>query len=133
MRRTGLSALAVACTAVLAGAAPAFADGGSGTPSPVPTVVTDPSAAPSEASPVPSEASPVPEEATDPSAAPAEEPSSGQVSVVPSGAPDTGVAGESSGEGGGGSGAALVGGGAAAAVALGGGAFVLLRRRTNSA
>ncbi|EPD64518.1 MULTISPECIES: hypothetical protein [Streptomyces] len=112
MRRTGLSAMALACTAVLAGAVPAFADSGTSTPSPARTAATRTSPAPSaaEASPVPSAATRVP---------------SRQVSVVPSGAPDTGVAPQSSGSGAG----ALIGGGAAAAVALGGGAVFLVRRR----
>ncbi|MGW6297168.1 sortase-dependent protein, partial [Streptomyces sp. NPDC055058] len=88
MRRTLLSAAALACTAVLAGTAPASADG------PAPAVpVSD--AAPT---PVPTEApatepSPVPAESDAP--APAEEATG--VSVVPSGAPDTGAAATSSG------------------------------------
>ncbi|MER5451183.1 sortase-dependent protein [Streptomyces sp. NPDC002766] len=120
MRRTGLSALALACTAVLAGAMPAFADGASQAPSPVPSAAT-PTERPStstEPSPVPS----VPGRRA--SAEPTRAPSRGQVSVVPSGAPNTGVADTSSGSGG-----ALIGGGAAAAVVVGGGAVLLLRRR----
>ncbi|PWI15149.1 Tat pathway signal sequence domain protein [Streptomyces sp. Act143] len=119
MRRTGISALALACAAVVAGAVPAFADGGTATPSPVPT-----DARPStEPTPVPSEARP----SAEPSAAPSDDRTlapSDQVSVVPRGAADTGVAESSSGSGG-----TLIGGGAAAAVAVGGGAFVLVRRR----
>ncbi len=94
MRRTVLSALALACGAVLASTAPAFADGASATPTRAPSAA--PSAVPSatkaptqEPSDAPSRsASTVP--SAEPSAAPAR--GRGQVAVVPSGAPDTGVA-----------------------------------------
>ncbi|GAA2580761.1 MULTISPECIES: Tat pathway signal sequence domain protein [Streptomyces] len=88
MRRTILSAVALACTAVLAGTAPAFADD----PTPVPAAPAEsaPSAGtePREASPVPSVSVP----AQEPTQAPAPAPAEGQVSVVPRGAADTGVA-----------------------------------------
>jgi len=109
MRRTILSALACACTAVLAASVPAFADGT--TPSPVPSTARIAGQGPS---PVPST----------PAGAPSPVP--GEVSVVPSGAPDTGVvpeAGQSGGEGG------LIGGSAAAVIAAGGAAVFLIRRR----
>ncbi|MZE73746.1 Tat pathway signal sequence domain protein, partial [Streptomyces sp. SID5789] len=90
MRRTILSAVALACTAVLAGTAPAFADD----PSPVPTKAapaqSTPSPVPSEAptkAPTPSPSKPGPADET-----PAPAPADGQVSAVPEGAPDTGVA-----------------------------------------
>ncbi|MGW2233103.1 sortase-dependent protein [Streptomyces sp. NPDC001759] len=120
MRRTGLSALALACTAVLAGAVPAFADGASQAPSPVPSAATpsDRPGADTAPSPVPSTGD------RRASAEPTRAPSRGQVSVVPSGAPNTGVADTSSGSGG-----ALIGGAAAAAVVVGGGAVLLVRRR----
>ncbi|MER6673641.1 sortase-dependent protein [Streptomyces sp. NPDC000983] len=112
MRRTTIGVLALTCTAVLASAGPALADGGTATPSPVSTGAPTerPGDSPAEApSPVPS---------TEPTRAPAED----QVSAVPSGAPDTGVTAGSDG-----SDAGLIGGGAA--VVLGGGALFLVRRR----
>ncbi|MFG2512385.1 sortase-dependent protein [Streptomyces sp. NPDC048584] len=119
MRRTVLGAAALACTAVLASAVPAFADG----PSPV-----------TEATVVPSEAAPAPVDATEPSPVPAATDSSdrseapGEVTVVPSGAPDTGVAApESTAHG------TLIGGGAAAVLAAGGAVFVVRRRRATTA
>lgn len=92
MRRTVLSALALACGAVLASTAPAFADGASASPT------RAPSAAPSSAPSATRAPTPVPSATTDPtrsaSAAPTAEPTTApsQVDVVPSGAPDTGVA-----------------------------------------
>lgn len=124
MRRTTFSALALTCTALLAAATPAFAD--SATPSPVPT-------RPSAASPTPSteptrHPSPVP---SAPSAEPTRAPGSGQVSVRPSGPPDTGVtptSGTGSDKGG------LIGGGAAALLLAGGATtFVVRRRRATGA
>ncbi|MFJ6083157.1 sortase-dependent protein [Streptomyces sp. NPDC092369] len=112
MRRTGLSAMALACAAVLAGAVPAFADG---TPTPVPSQSAAPTKAPSDA----------PRPAT--SAEPTRAPSDAQVSVRPSGAPNTGEVTPSSGSATGG----LIGGGAAAAIALGGGVLLVRRRRAN--
>ncbi|MFJ4833151.1 sortase-dependent protein [Streptomyces sp. NPDC088747] len=108
MRRTVLSAMALACTAVLASTVPAFADGA--TPSPVPTTRPAESAAPSRA------ATPAPTRA----------PRTGEVSAVPEGAPDTGAApvSESSGSDG-----TLIGGGAAAMFAGAGAAVYLVRRR----
>ncbi|WP_225643556.1 hypothetical protein [Streptomyces werraensis] len=124
MRRNVLSAAALACTAVLATAVPAFADG----PSPVPDTTAAPTdsgeqAAETGPSPVPSdrgaaEATPAPAEDTD------------GVTVVPRGAPDTGdapVAGQSGGDG------PLIGGGAAAVLAAGGAAVFVVRRRASGA
>ncbi|MGW3284504.1 sortase-dependent protein [Streptomyces sp. NPDC001002] len=113
MRRTGLSAMALACAAVLAGAVPAFADDTS--PSPVPSQSAAPTKAPS---PVPSRAA---------SAEPTRGPSDAQVSVRPGGAPNTGEVTPSSGTGT----TTLIGGGAAAAVVLGGGVLLVRRRRAN--
>ncbi|MEU6848499.1 sortase-dependent protein, partial [Actinacidiphila alni] len=82
MRRTVLSAVALACTAVLAGSVPAFADGASPTPSPTvsQTASTAPSKAPGAApTAVPSDAPGT--------AAPAESTAPGQVAAVPQGAP----------------------------------------------
>ncbi|MFD7710653.1 sortase-dependent protein [Streptomyces sp. NPDC059785] len=114
MRRTVPSAMALAATAVLAGAVPAFADGASA--SPVPSATT----ARTSPTPVPSSA---PAERTEPTRAPAGD----QVTVVPEGAADTGVATDApeSGNTGG-----LIGGGAAAVLLAGGAtAFVVRRRR----
>ncbi|MFI9760655.1 sortase-dependent protein [Streptomyces sp. NPDC051963] len=119
MRRTVLSVLALACTAVLAGTGPALADETSpaprsAAPSAAPTRDARESAEPTQApSPVPSDPG------TEPTRAP-----SGQVPVVPSGAPDTGVAAEDSGPG-----AGVIGGGTAAAIGLGGAAVFVVRRR----
>ncbi|MFD3523560.1 sortase-dependent protein [Streptomyces sp. NPDC058653] len=118
MRRTVLSAVALAGTAVLAGAVPAFAD--DATPSPVPS--TRPSEAPAEE---PSQAVP----ARTPSAAPAPARTPGQVRVVPEGAPNTGVAPVASESG---NDAVLVGTGAAALVAGGAVVFVVRRRATGA-
>ena len=115
MRRTVLSAMALACTAVLASTVPAFADGTS--PSPAPTRAAE-SVSPT---PVPSaEPSKAPAQSAEPTRAPA--PS--EVAEVPKGAPDTGVASAQSGTDG-----ALIGGGAAAVFAAGGAVFYLVRRR----
>lgn len=119
MPRTGLAALAVAGTALLVGAAPALADGGTPTPGPT-TADQSVTPAPTEdgrdATPAPTEA------ATDPSAVPS------QVGVVPRGGADTGVGEPSEGRGG------LIGGGAAAvAAAAGTGFYVVRRRRTTGA
>ncbi|MFB9351167.1 sortase-dependent protein [Streptomyces heliomycini] len=114
MRRTVLSATALACTAVLASTTPALAD----SPSPVPaaTVAPSESSAPADAT----EPSPVPAEddAPDRSTAP------GEVAVVPSGAPDTGVASAESGADG-----ALIGGSGVAVLTAGRAAVLLVRRR----
>lgn len=120
MRSTVLSATALACAAVLAGTVPAFADGRTASPSPVPTSTTAPSTRPSQApSATPTRAaSPVP------STAPGRR--RGQVAVVPSGAPDTGVVPESRASGPDG---ALIGGSAAGALLVGGAAFLVVRRR----
>ncbi|GHA61681.1 hypothetical protein GCM10010372_71760 [Streptomyces tauricus] len=120
MRRTVLSALALACTAVLASTVPAFADGTSPTPAPA---SVKPTAEPTE----PTTGTEAP--TTEPSVAPGDPtkaPAESEVSVVPSGAPDTGevtTGSDSGGEG------ALIGTGAAAAFALGGAAVYVVRRR----
>lgn len=128
MRRTVLSAVTLACTAVLVGTVPAFADGG--TPAPA-APRQAPSAVPSQAARA---ATPVP-----PAAAPTEAAGRGQVAVVPKGAPDTGVVVSSSGTGTG-TGSwtrtegGLAGGGAAAVlVAAGATVFVVRRRRATGA
>jgi len=144
MRRTVLSAMALACTAVLAGTAPAFADGATPAstnrpaPAAAPTRVPAPSAAPTRvpARPVPTRvlARPVPARVPAPSAAPTRVParpvptrvSPREVAVVPKGAPDTGVALEPAQSGGEGE---LIGAGAVAVFAVGGAAFFLVRRR----
>ncbi|MGI5136567.1 MULTISPECIES: sortase-dependent protein [unclassified Streptomyces] len=119
MRRTVLSSMALACTAVLAGTVPAFADGATATPSPVPTRASSaaPSAEPTRAP------SAVPSRASSPA------PARGQVSVVPSGAPDTGVVADSSPSG---ATDGLIGGGAAAVLVAGGAAVFVVRRRRAS-
>ncbi|QNP71917.1 LPXTG cell wall anchor domain-containing protein [Streptomyces roseirectus] len=126
MRRTARAVLGafvlsgVVGVAGLTGAGTAFAE----TPTPVPSVAPTEAPAPAPGdlasdapTKMPSEASAVP------SPVPSEGP--GQVSVVPSGAADTGV-GEGSG-----SGSSSVGyvGAGAGAVLLAGGAFVVVRRR----
>lgn len=122
MRRTVLSATALACTAVLAGALPAFAD--SADPTAVPQAATStPSPVPSTAAPAEESATPEPTRdanGTDPTPVPS------QVSVVPSGAPDTGTAPESDRSGATG---VLVGSGAATALIGGAGTIILVRRR----
>ncbi|MGW6646982.1 sortase-dependent protein [Streptomyces iakyrus] len=114
MRRTVLSALALAGTAVLMGTGPAFADGPT-TPSPVPASAAPTTQPEKSAEPTPAPAS------DEPTRAPAE----GQVSRVPSGAPDTGVAASP----GSGSDGTALGAGAAAVLALGGGTVFVVRRR----
>lgn len=116
MRRTVLSAIALACTAVLASTVPAFADGT--TPTAAPS--TAPSQAPSEAAP-----SAEPSQGTEPTVAPTPVPGD-EVSVVPSGAPDTGEVSTSTKSG---SDNGLIAGGTAAAFAVGGAAFFVVRRR----
>ncbi|MFD8299569.1 LPXTG cell wall anchor domain-containing protein [Streptomyces bauhiniae] len=135
MRRTVLSATAAACLAVLASTVPAFASDASSTPTPRPATEA-PSARPSapggaEPSAVPTQvpsraATPVPSRAATPvpSVAPGE--GRGQVGVVPSGAPDTGV---TTGPDSSGSDGMLIGGSSAGVLAVGGAAFFLVRRR----
>lgn len=141
MRRTVLSALALACTALLASTVPAFADGATPVPvkrqaSTAPSAAESVSAVPSAraskaptlapadsastASDAPSEARPVP--STDATRAP----SPGQVSRVPKGAPDTGATADSAQSG---SQGALIGTGAAAVLGMGGMAVFVVRRR----
>ncbi|MFE9923697.1 sortase-dependent protein [Streptomyces sp. NPDC005774] len=112
MRRTVFSAAALACTAVLASAVPAFADD----PTPVAEATATPIESPAES----------PEPEPESASTPAEEGNTGGVSVVPSGAPDTGAAPESAQPG---SDAGLIGGGATAVLAAGGAAVFLVRRR----
>ncbi|MEU4083400.1 sortase-dependent protein [Streptomyces aureus] len=130
MRRTVFSATALACTAVLVGTVPAFADGSSPRPTARPSSTSAP--APASPSAVPAPASPTATRA--PSAVPSPVPTrardSRQVSVRPAGAPDTGVtatAAPSSDAG------ALVGGSAAALVAAGAVVLVVRRRRATGA
>ncbi|WP_230194541.1 Tat pathway signal sequence domain protein [Streptomyces coriariae] len=114
--RTGLAALVVAGAALMAGAAPALADGG--TPTPGPTTA-DRSATPAPAEDG-TDATPAPaptEAGTAPSAVPS------QVGVVPRGGADTGVEEPSEGRGG------LIGGSAAAVFAAAGTGFYVVRRR----
>ncbi|MFD4344930.1 sortase-dependent protein [Streptomyces coelicoflavus] len=127
MRRTILSAVALACTALLAGTAPAFADD----PTPVPSAPAESAPSPgaeptraTEASPVPSVSVP----AEEPTRAPAT--GDGQVSVVPEGAADTGVA-ESADPAGNGTG--LVGAGAGGVLVAGGAVLLVVRRRRAAA
>ncbi|WP_060888921.1 hypothetical protein, partial [Streptomyces scabiei] len=96
MRRTVLSATALVFTAVLATAPSAFADDTSPTTAPR-EASTAPSAAPSAVPSAPAE-----EPATRPTKVPDRRdasPAPSQVSVVPSGAPDTGAATGSEGSG----------------------------------
>ncbi|MFF0535675.1 sortase-dependent protein [Streptomyces coelicoflavus] len=125
MRRTILSAVALACTALLAGTAPAFADD----PTPVPSAPAEsapvPGAEPTEAtgaSPVPSVSVP----AEEPTRAPAPATGDGQVSVVPEGAADTGVAASEDPAG---NGTGLVGAGAGGVLVAGGAVLLVVRRR----
>jgi hypothetical protein len=107
MRRTTLSAVALACTAVLASAVPALADGAS----PTPTTTTAPRTSTAAPAPVPATTRPA---------------NPGQVVAVPRGAADTGVppvASHSGTDGG------LIGGSAALVLAIGGGAVLVVRRR----
>ncbi|MGC9497685.1 sortase-dependent protein [Streptomyces sp. WG7] len=125
MRRTILSAVALACTVVLAGTAPAFADDPTPVPSKPPATDAPSSGTePSEAGvPVPSVSAPAP--VAEPSQAPAPAPAEGQVSAVPEGAPNTGVtATESSGTDEG-----LIGAGAGAVLVAGGAVLFVVRRR----
>ncbi|MFD1661110.1 sortase-dependent protein [Streptomyces caeni] len=122
MRRTVLSAAALACTAVLASTVPAFADGPSPVPTVRPTATTAP--APSPATPTPSAAPTRAQVSARP--VPSAVPARGQVSVVPKGAPDTGVAPVASRSG---PGAGLVGRAAAAVFATAGAAVFVVRRR----
>lgn len=121
MRRTILTAVALACTAVLAGTAPAFADGGR-TPAP---------AAPAESAPSRdtgrTEATPEPSVSV-PAERPTRAPADGQVSVVPRGAADTGVVTPSDATG---TEEGVIGAGAG--VLLAGGAVLLVVRRRRTA
>ncbi|MET4927021.1 Tat pathway signal sequence domain protein [Streptomyces sp. PSRA5] len=130
MRRTVLSAMALASAAVLASAMPAFADDASPSqaPSTPPTAAATPAATPSVA---PADGSAEPTTAQTPSAVPPKVKAPGQVAVVPEGAPDTGVA-SASGESGSADGV-LIGTGAAALFAGGATVFVVRRRRATGA
>ncbi|MFF2385117.1 sortase-dependent protein [Streptomyces sp. NPDC058108] len=121
MRRTVLSAAALAFLAVpVATVSASAADATpSARPSARPSAVTAPapSAEPSRAAGG---------DTRTPRPVPSRPATRGQVSVVPNGAPDTGVASTSTGSG---SQNALLGGGAAAVLAGGGAAVLLVRRR----
>ncbi|MFF4489011.1 sortase-dependent protein [Streptomyces sp. NPDC001544] len=121
MRRTVLSAAALACVAVLAGTVPAFADG---TPSPAPSARPTLGASPSPTTG--GRGSATREPSLRPSPVPTKVRDGGQVAVVPRGAANTGVASGSDSSGNDG---ALIGGGVAGAAALGGAAFLVIRRR----
>ncbi|WP_431993254.1 sortase-dependent protein [Streptomyces albogriseolus] len=124
MRRNILSAAALACTAVLATAMPAFADD----PSPVPETTAAPADSGGQVAETGPSAVPADPGAAEPTPAPAEE--ADGVTVVPRGAPDTGdapVAAQSGGDG------LLIGGGAAAVLAAGGAAVFVVRRRASGA
>lgn len=120
VRRTVLSAVALAATAVLAGTAPAFADGTSPTPSTT--------AAPADQATPSTTAAPADQATPASTAAGTADPNSdaSQVAAVPAGAPDTGATSTSTDSGAPG---ALIGGGAAAAFAVGGAALFVVRRR----
>ncbi|MFE2188626.1 sortase-dependent protein [Streptomyces sp. NPDC059455] len=124
MRRTVLSAMTLACTAVLATTVPAFAD--DATPAPRRTPAASVSPVPSKApASTPSAAAQAPREE------PAKKRDRGQVAVVPKGAPNTGVTDESSASSG--NEGALIGGGAAVLVAGGAAVLVVRRRRATGA
>jgi hypothetical protein len=129
MRRIVFSATALACTAVLVGTVPAFADGTSPSRTSRPSTGAEPTPASPAVTRAPSavpSAEPTRAPSAAPSAEPTEAPTPAQVSVRPSGAPDTGVASttaRSEGRDG------VIGGGAAAAFALGGAAVFVVRRR----
>ncbi|MBJ6620562.1 Tat pathway signal sequence domain protein [Streptomyces sp. DHE17-7] len=124
MRRTILSAVALACTAVLAGTAPAFAD--DPTPAPAAPATATPSAEPSPGRhrhPARSEPRPLRQRAGPGEHSPGRH--DGTVPSVPEGAPDTGVADAPSSSGG----AGLVGAGTGAGLLAGGAALFVVRRR----
>ncbi|CAM5645092.1 Tat pathway signal sequence domain protein OS=Streptomyces tendae OX=1932 GN=GUR47_20320 PE=4 SV=1 [Streptomyces tendae] len=121
MRRTILTAVALACTAVLAGTAPAFADGPSPVPSAPAASTPSPGTGPSEATAAPCVSVPA-----EPTRAPAPAPADGQVSVVPEGAADTGVAAPSDPAGTDGT---AVGAGAGGVLLAGGAVVFVVRRR----
>jgi hypothetical protein len=103
--------VALACTAVLASAVPALADGASPTPTAAPATTTAPRTSTAAPAPVPATARPA---------------NPGQVVAVPRGAADTGVppvASHSGTDGG------LIGGSTALVLAIGGGAVLVVRRR----
>ncbi|MGN7135754.1 sortase-dependent protein, partial [Streptomyces pseudogriseolus] len=107
MRRNVLSGAALACTAVLATAMPAFADD----PSPVPATTAVPETGDQTSG---TAASPVPTDRDAAEATPVPAEDRGGVSVVPRGAPDTGDAPAAARSG---SDGLLIGGGAAAVLA----------------
>ncbi|MEU0052579.1 sortase-dependent protein [Streptomyces sp. NPDC006309] len=130
MRRTLLSATALACTAVLAGTVPAFADGT--TPTQTPSKVATPTQAPSKvATPTPSApAQDSTKNGRRPRTGPTQAPARDQVGKVPAGAPDTGVTSPAADSG---SHDGLIGGAAGAALVLAGGAVFVVRRRATGA
>jgi hypothetical protein len=118
MRRTVLSVLALACTAVLAGTVqPAFADDG-----PTAKPATDATVAPAQKQREREAATPAPADEQRPATG-----KDGQVTAVPRGAADTGVATSSSSSSSSDQNALI--GGAAALVAAGGAGFLVVRRR----
>ncbi|AZS84817.1 sortase-dependent protein [Streptomyces griseoviridis] len=128
MRRTFLGAAAVGCAAVLLSTVPAFADGTTPSTRPSQAASPVPTAAPGDRA---SEASPVASAAPTRAASAAPAPARDQVSVVPAGAPNTGVTGTASDSG---SPAAAIGGAAATALLAGAaGVFVVRRRRATGA
>ncbi|AYN37782.1 Tat pathway signal sequence domain protein [Streptomyces dangxiongensis] len=124
MRRTVLSATALACTTVLAAIVPAFADGTKPTHAPAPApskVATSVPSAPAQGST---------KDSRTPGTEPTQAPARDQVDKVPAGAPDTGVitpAADSHSQNG------LIGGAAGAALVLAGGAAFVVRRRATGA
>ncbi|MFB0619382.1 sortase-dependent protein [Streptomyces sp. AGS-58] len=140
MRRTVLSATALACTTVLAGTVPAFADGTTptqvpskaATPTPAPSKVATPTPAPSEdATPAPSApAQDSTKNGRRPGTGPTGAPARDQVGKVPAGAPDTGVTAPAADSG---SREGLIGGAAGTALVLAGGAVFVVRRRATGA
>ncbi|MFI0964569.1 sortase-dependent protein [Streptomyces sp. NPDC021080] len=130
MRRTVFSATALACTAVLVGTVPAFADGASPRPSTRPSVTSAPASASPTTAPAPASPTATRAPSAVPSPVPTRARDARQVSVRPGGAPDTGVAAATAPSSGP---AGLVGGSAAALVAAGAAVFVVRRRRATGA
>ncbi|MGV9983058.1 sortase-dependent protein [Streptomyces olivaceus] len=131
MRRTLLSAAALACAAVLATTAPASADDSPRSASPVPSDERAPSTG-DEASAAPSQEKPSQDKDRSEAATPApaeRAPGRGQVSAVPEGAADTGVATSDSS----GTDEGLIGAGAGAVLLAGGVTLLVVRRRRAAA
>ncbi|MDW6060090.1 sortase-dependent protein [Streptomyces sp. FXJ1.4098] len=122
MRRTVLSAVALACTAVLASTVPAFADEAT----PVPSKTRPPASRPPRGADQGPGNPRARHRRPDSPRRIAPEAGRPQVRAVPKGAPNTGVAEESSDSG---VGAGLIGGGAAGVLVAGGAAVFVVRRR----